>query len=49
MTLFMSALAVVLTLALAYLIDHEHFYYHLATNLFLEICTLFWIVFPGMK
>ena len=49
MTLFLVFLSVVFALAFAWLIDRDHFYYHLATVFVLEMCTLFWIVFPGLK
>ena len=49
MELFLVALSMAFALGFAWVIDREHFYYHLATVSLLELCTLFWIVFPRLK
>ena len=39
-------LSAALTLAFCWLVDYEHFAYHVAAVCLIETCTLFWIVLP---
>lgn len=46
MEFFFVILSVALTLGFCWLVDREHFAYHVAAVFLLEICTIFWIVLP---
>ena len=46
MTYFFMALSMALTLYLCWLTDRENMTSHVAAVVFLETCTLFWIVLP---